>query len=314
MCKLFIIGNGFDLASGLKTSYKDFREYMCSTYKPTDEFSDKMPKSESPEIITSYDEGEMGRFLYHLINNSCKEENWSDFEKALGNLNFNYPLESWGISRVKDYVNNNGYDPTNSLNNWGDIRDLEGFQTNFNNIIGFLNECFSGWIKNIDLNDGYPIEKFTNFVDLKTSKFLNFNYTMTLENLYNIPKENICHIHVFNENFIFGHGIMEDQTIKYYNNYKDINTALTFQQITESLQKNANRWLEQNKNFFARLNNITDIYSYGFSFSNVDLPYIRRICEVVNTNNAVWYQYRYNGNDYTKVLKDCGFNGKIQSW
>lgn len=46
MCKLFIIGNGFDLASGLKTSYKDFHEYMFSTYKPTDEFSDKMPKSE----------------------------------------------------------------------------------------------------------------------------------------------------------------------------------------------------------------------------------------------------------------------------
>lgn len=94
MCKLFIIGNGFDLDSGLKTSYKDFHEYMFSTYKPTDEFSDKMPKSERPGIITSYDEEEMGKFWYHLINNSCKKENWSDFEESLSTLDFTYALEN----------------------------------------------------------------------------------------------------------------------------------------------------------------------------------------------------------------------------
>lgn len=149
---------------------------------------------------------------------------------------------------------------------------------------------------------------------LKVSKFLNFNYTMTLENLYNIPSENICHIHILNGNFIFGHGIMEDLTMKYDKMYKDTDIARIFQQITESLRKNTSRCLTQNKNFFAKLNNITDIYSYGFSFSNVDLPYINRICQVVNTSNATWHQYMYNGNDYTEVLKDCGFNGKIQSW
>lgn len=46
---------------------------MCSTYKSTDEFGDKMPKSESSGIITSYDEDDMGKFLYHLINNTCKK-------------------------------------------------------------------------------------------------------------------------------------------------------------------------------------------------------------------------------------------------
>lgn len=312
MCKLFIIGNGFDLASGLKTSYIDFREYMFSTYKPTDEFSDKMPKSERPGIITSYDEEEMGKFWYHLINNSCKKENWSDFEESLSTLDFTYALENWENSQIENYYAKNGATPP--INEWDKTRNLKEFRRNFNNIICYLNDCFSGWIKSIDITKGHKIDKFNNIMDLKVSKFLNFNYTKTLENLYNIPYENVCHIHVFNKNFIFGHGALKNKTMKYNNDYKNINIARTFQQITESLRKNTSRCLAQNKIFFAKLNNITDIYSYGFSFSNVDLPYINRICQVVNTSNATWHQYMYNGNDYTEVLKDCGFNGKIQSW
>ena len=312
MCKLFIIGNGFDLASGLKTSYKDFHEYMFSTYKPTDEFSDKMPKSERPGIITSYDEEEMGKFWYHLINNSCKKENWSDFEESLSTLDFTYALENWENSQIENYYAKNVATPP--INEWDKTRNLKEFRRNFNNIICYLNDCFSGWIKSIDITKGHKIDKFNNIMDLKVSKFLNFNYTMTLGNLYNIPYENVCHIHVFNENFIFGHGVSENKIIKYYNDYKNINIARTFQQITEFLRKNTNSCLEQNETFFAALNNITDIYSYGFSFSKVDLPYIERICAVANKSNVTWHQYSYNDSNYTDILRDCGFEGEIRFW
>lgn len=312
MCKLFIIGNGFDLASGLKTSYKDFREYMCSTYKPTDEFSDRMPKSKSSGIITAYDEGEMGRFLYHLINNSCKKENWSDFEESLSDLDFKYALENWENSQIEDYYIKNGDIPP--INEWDETRNLREFRRNFSHVIDYLNDCFSDWVKSIDITKGNKIDKFSDIIVLKASKFLNFNYTMTLENLYNIPSKNICHIHVWNKNYIFGHGVLENKTITYNNDYKNINIARIFQQITESLRKNTNRWLEQNKTFFVGLNNITDIYSYGFSFSDVDLPYIEKICAVVNSSNVTWHQYSYNESDYTDILRDCGFKGEIKFW
>lgn len=312
MCKLFIIGNGFDLASGLKTSYKDFREYMYSTYKPTGEFSDRMPKSESSGIITSYDEEKMGKFLYHLINNTCEKDNWSDFEESLSNLDFTYALENWENSQLEDYCTKNVV--ITPINEWDKTRNLKEFRHNFSNVIGYLNDCFLGWVKSINVTKGHKIDKFSEIIDLKASKFLNFNYTMTLENFYNIPSKNICYIHVWNKNYIFGHGVLENRTIKYNNDYKNINIARTFQQITESLRKNTNRWLEQNESFFAGLNNITEIYSYGFSFSNVDLPYIRRICEVINTSNVIWYQYSYNGSDYTDILRDCGFKGAIRFW
>ena len=189
MCKLFIIGNGFDLASGLKTSYKDFREYMFSTYKPTGEFSDKMPKSERPGIITSYDEEEMGKFLYHLINNSCKKENWSDFEESLSNLDFTYALENWENSQIENYYTKNGAIPP--INEWDKTRNLKEFRHNLNNIICYLNDCFSGWIKSIDITKGHKIEKFNDIMDLKVSKFLNFNFKIVLLEVMN---ESI-HIH-----------------------------------------------------------------------------------------------------------------------
>lgn len=68
--RLFIIGNGFDLAHGLKTKYEDFRKYL----------------EENNE-----------NFLYRLeyMYGFCRESNkkyvekylWQDFEKNLGCIN-----------------------------------------------------------------------------------------------------------------------------------------------------------------------------------------------------------------------------------
>lgn len=312
MCKLFIIGNGFDIASGLSTRYSDFRNYMRSVYEPEDEIADRMPISETVGLITSYDENDMGKFLYHLINNTCNDGNWSNFEEALGNLNFRYALKNWESFKVCDYVAKEGALP--SVEDWEKVRDLSGFRENLNNIIPFLNECFSGWIKSININEAQKLEIFNNSIDGKTSKFLNFNYTSTLEYVYNIPIDKICHVHIFNNNFIFGHGVLQNKILEYNNCYHNISVSRIFNQITELLYKRTSLYLKYNSSFFERLNNITDIYSYGFSFSDVDLPYIRRICEVVDTRNARWYQYSYNGSDYREIIEDCGFEGQIENW
>lgn len=43
MNKLFIIGNGFDMAHGLPTSYNDFREYLIKEYPDADEYHTMAP-------------------------------------------------------------------------------------------------------------------------------------------------------------------------------------------------------------------------------------------------------------------------------
>ena len=43
MKKLFIIGNGFDRAHGLRTGYEDFHKYLKETYYDTDENVYQLP-------------------------------------------------------------------------------------------------------------------------------------------------------------------------------------------------------------------------------------------------------------------------------
>lgn len=53
MKNLFIIGNGFDLAHNLKTSYEDFHKYLKNKYPQANE-----EKFIQPEVITMPDGGE----------------------------------------------------------------------------------------------------------------------------------------------------------------------------------------------------------------------------------------------------------------
>ena len=61
------------------------------------------------------------------------------------------------------------------------------------------------------------------------------------------------------------------------------------------------RW-KRNNAFFQKLENenITEIYSYGFSFSDVDMIYIKKICSDVDTDNVIWYLNDYGLDDTKK--------------
>ena len=45
----------------------------------------------------------------------------------------------------------------------------------------------------------------------------------------------------------------------------------------------------ETQNFLDSIRDVTKIYSYGFSYGNVDLPYIVEICRHIDTHNATWY-------------------------
>lgn len=72
---ILIIGNGFDLAHGLKTKYNDFLDYCrnqyynrCLTYMPTNVFFTNM-------------------WIRHFINiHNCKGKNWIDLEQEIYNI------------------------------------------------------------------------------------------------------------------------------------------------------------------------------------------------------------------------------------
>ena len=58
---------------------------------------------------------------------------------------------------------------------------------------------------------------------------------------------------------------------------------------------------------------ITEIYTYGFSFSEVDLVYIRDICATLDTTKITWFLSDFDSEqkieEFKKLIIKCGFKG-----
>lgn len=115
--------------------------------------------------------------------------------------------------------------------------------------------------------------------------FLSFNYTSTLEEIYNVGS--ICHIHgIQNSDIFFGHGNDEDYTEYYLSHY--IGAEDELRELDVRLRKDTAKAIQVNKPFFELMQDrVKNIYSYGFSFSDVDLPYIQEICKCVYTKSSI---------------------------
>ena len=80
---ILILGNGFDLAMGRKTSYKDFLEFADKLFpKPDKEYKDFLEKN---EICTEkYKDNLYLRFLKDHKDNLG--ENWSNLEMIISQI------------------------------------------------------------------------------------------------------------------------------------------------------------------------------------------------------------------------------------
>lgn len=152
---LFIIGNGFDRAHGMPTGYGDFKRWLIKNNR-----FDVIHELQSAYPIQKEDD--------YLL--------WCDFEKALGEYN---------LETVINWSWENLYLTVDSLGN-------QLFNGNFidTQLPDIIDEGFTKWVCSI------PIPTKTKYDNLsKTSIYLSFNYTDTLEQLYEIPECHVLHIH-----------------------------------------------------------------------------------------------------------------------
>ena len=85
---LFIIGNGFDLAHGLKTSYEDFRRYLLEECPDADPGEFLMPDvSMMPDGGETIDDETAVSFIMRIIS-LTEGDKWKDVETTLGILDF----------------------------------------------------------------------------------------------------------------------------------------------------------------------------------------------------------------------------------
>lgn len=164
--KLFIIGNGFDLAHNLPTRFDpDFRN-----------------------IARKHEQGN-----FWDLYQSRKNDIWSDFENLLGCPDFNTIEEIFY-----------GYDPDYFSDRESD-RDSIILQVELNGklqdaLYEFADKAEDS-LCNIQVND------FIEQILDSDGYYITFNYTHTLEDIYDIPWEQILHIHgeVGENNLVLGY-------------------------------------------------------------------------------------------------------------
>lgn len=247
MNKLIIIGNGFDLAHGLLTSYKDFMNWYfeqwrerlkeSSRFKEKDELcSLTLDQKSAPWYLYPFFKSEIINcngleFFYHLDNDNVKKEispflskildsietkGWVDIENDYYELLCSYAKERKTeevkiLNRHLSFLKGKLVEYLQGIDKWQMIRKDEAVSKEISHKMeeNEIAEEFKHYFKKKQDND--KVEK----LEVEGIMLLDFNYTTTTS-LYRDDKD-IIHIHgeLANEdNVIFGYGDEMDDRLK----------------------------------------------------------------------------------------------------
>lgn len=251
-----------------------------------------------------YSDSDVASFLFNLVEATSlsKEGDWSDFEDALGE--FCAVFEDHHLTDL-EYIDNEGdVDSIKTARNKADVcADLYP--------ITRAGKYFAEWISTCSVTAERKT-RFAKLLDSDRDFFLSFNYTETLETVYNA--KNVCHIHGgIKREIVVGHGAGKRTVVRDEETGAAEDSEEALDAIHEELRKDTAAILKTHKSFFDSLSGIKDVYSYGFNYSDVDMTYVMEICRKLS-KDSVWHFDDYDPASHpghqNKILK-CGFNGKF---
>lgn len=305
MKRLYIIGNGFDIHHNIPTRYTDFRkwlrvkdfeayEWMIELYGVDDEDSEG---NISNEIWTWW-----SYFESHLVD----FEVYEDIIEIASENQINYGAD--------DFSEGDRYN--------GAVEAEMKFEDLMSRVLSYFDE----WVDSIDVEKSCDKLKIDQDAD-----FLTFNYTRTLECVYNIPSERVHHIHgeAGMGNYILGHGksykdiedeIRSNEPVPdtdspeelnewYSDNYDEAyeNTVGATASKLGEYKKDVERIMADNFHLFHSMKNLKEVSIIGYSFSSIDNPYLSYIIKQVSNKNDLKFEVfcysetdKNNANDFFK--------------
>ena len=264
---LYVIGNGFDLHHGVKSSYHCYMEWLKENHK--DDYQN---------IIDFYG------------NEAEEYEWWNEFETNLGYFDIREKVENWAFLNQPNDKQLEDMKIDVMAGAWDAQTEIDG-------IMSILKDSFHEWIDS--LKPALSANKIV--IDSQNAYFINFNYSLTLENVYNVPSAQILHIHgcLNDDEYIIGHGrtyeeVKEDAEpyIPPFDSNKDdpseygldaIDDEITEHTKTEAVNKTmeaakpTDEIIKKNRSIFDKLSEVNKVCIYGLSFSSVDEPYLNHI-------------------------------------
>lgn len=273
---LYIFGNGLDIAQGMKTSYREFYEYLF-----------KESVGLSPV---------MNQLLNHIKSDI---KLWSDMEEALGA--FTSKLDSQQVfedlyfeinKQLRSYLTkqDSRYKPS-SQNQRRFCHDLLHFdeylgETDRNRFTSFINN---------DIPKSYYSKVYEEYIDEKpliTRNVITFNYTHTLEKLIVDEPDRIWYHDVDINQIIHVHGSLSDTIVFGVDNESQIsnNSFKENDDIKDILVKNQSNLslkLQRSTNCEQFIKEANVIVLFGVSLGETDSRWWKLIGEQLKTRRDI---------------------------
>lgn len=245
MKHLYIIGNGFDIFTGLKTRYVDFRRWLENKYP----------------------------FIYEnmQVAYDMDVEWWNDFEVQLGKLDIKEYIRKFTPPErpideiIKEIEERRAFEkkydlPPNLHQDSAPANRLSG-------LLDVMQYCFEKWVQSCQkmFNEPKCVK-----LEIENSFFINFNYTDVLQWLYKIPEESVLHIHgraSRHERLVFGHNT---SLVGYAFNENEQKVCFELSKY----EKNPYEYIFKHNELAGILKDVEQVHVFGFSFSPVDEYYI----------------------------------------
>lgn len=288
---LVVLGNGFDIMHGVKSSYWDFQKTL----------------------------GKNNSLRFNLETYLNTNDLWSNLEESLGKLQYTMFLNRDNIDMWLDDFG--AYDPDAQAADF--FAAVETAISPAFEIPHELKRRLSLWVKTLSVDsESKPFSMFHG-----DYRVLCFNYTEFIEVLYGAKASNICYIHGCRKSrkqgksneLILGHRPGEEadewnkvelKSFEFKNPYKKyimdsaLETAVREAAwYDDATIKNCSDIIKQHSWFFNGLSDIEKVFVFGHSLSEVDYPYFKEISQKCN---AEWYIGFHSSSDIKRLLSFVG--------
>ena len=283
----FMIGNGFDLKMGLKSKYTDIYNVYTDVNNKTDD-----------TIIENFKEV--------LRKDSPKYENWSDFEKAMG-------------QHAKDFENEIDY--VKCVRDFRDImadcltQEQSAFFVNYfnsNEISDKLYRIFTDSIYNFYSDETPNIINEIKYMEFRQGSFdfnfLNFNYTFVLERFIKLFRNKSQMINAI-KNHIHIHGSLDDNIVLGVDNLEQLKNEF---EITSSIKRTFVKPYFNEETDKQKIELAKDIISksdiicvYGMALGDTDLMWKNLLVEWLhNSSHHLMFYFSYPPTDIPLQKRD----------
>lgn len=286
---IYFIGNGFDLHHLIRSSYKNYADWLMS-----------YDYSLYLKINIVY--GAVGR----------EDKWWGDFENQMGELD----VEAYSAWIYRSYGPDFGSDNYREADRY--VAEMQA-EEELNDLFYGIKNSFYKWIQ--QLNMANVLRKVK--LDINDSFFICFNYTDTLRRLYKIPQDKICYIHGNvrkGDELVLGHGKTKDQLIEptkmppYLSkeqqqewideNITDDSYHRTVDASIDAIsnqRKEVEKIINKNVEVWNQMAQARNFYIYGLSFSPIDSPYLTKAVSMMDMKKVVIYVSYHNQKDKDNI-------------